>query len=159
MSYRVEIRDIAAQHAAVVRLTAETASIPEKLGQAFGAALQYLTGAGRTVTGPAIAYFEQVGEDHLDVRAGFRVDTPVEGDGQVIPFDLPAGRIATTTHLGSYDQLPEAYAAIIEGAAAQGEEIDPKSPMWEEYYSGPETPPEETRTVVCWPVKTRSERA
>jgi hypothetical protein len=24
--------------------------------------------------------------------------------------------------------------------------------MWEEYWSPPGTPPEQTRTVVCWPV-------
>ena len=68
------------------------------------------------------------------------------------PFQLPECEVATTVHLGPYDQLGQAYDALKEGAAAQGRKVEEAGIMWEEYWTGPEAPPEETRTVVFWPV-------
>jgi len=65
-----------------------------------------------------------------------------------MPFELPAGRVATTIHIGPYETLPEAYATLAEEAKALEEEINPSSPTWEEYLSGPETPPAQTQTVI-----------
>jgi effector-binding domain-containing protein len=153
MPYEVEIKDVAARHAAVVRFEAAGSEMGEKLGEAFGAVMQHVFQAGAQLPGPAFAYYEQLGNQRFDVRAGFIVTAPIDGNGTVLPFELPAVRVATTTHIGPYDKLSEAYTALAEQAKVRGEEMEITAPMWEEYLSEPDTPPEQTRTVVYWPVK------
>jgi len=153
MPYRVEIKEVTARPAAVVRFTAGVPEMGEKMGTAFGQVMQYLTQAGVQIAGPAIGYYEQLGNERFDVRSGFIVAAPIEGNGTVQPFELPAGKVATTVHVGPYETLPEAYAALAEQSKALGEEIEMGAPMWEEYLTGPETPPGQTQTVIYWPVK------
>lgn len=152
MPYDVEIKDLPAQPAAVVRFTAHVSEMGDHLGKAFGATMEYIQQSGATLAGPPFAYFEQLGDERFDVRAGFPVVSPIAGSGDVEAFELPGGRIATTLHTGSYQKLGEAYAALEAAAKDAGEHIDPKSPGWEEYLTGPETPPAQTQTVVYWPV-------
>ena len=153
MPYNVEIKQIESRPVAAVKFTAGVAEMASKFGAAFGQIMQYVTQSGAQIAGPAIGYYEQLGNERFNVTAGFVVAQPIEGDGQVVPFELPAGKIATTMHVGPYETLPEAYAALMEQAEAQGMEIDMTSPMWEEYLTGPDVPPEQTQTVICWPVK------
>ncbi len=152
MPYRVEIKEVAARPAAVVRFTAGVPEMGDKMGAAFGQVMQYVAQAGAQIAGPAIGYYEQLGDERFDVHAGFIVAAPIEGDGTVLPFELPAGKVATTMHVGPYETLPEAYAALAEQTKALGAEIEMGAPMWEEYLSGPETPPEQTQTLVYWPI-------
>jgi len=63
-----------------------------------------------------------------------------------------AGEVATTTHLGSYEKVSEAYDAIAAAVALQGLALD-ETTMWEEYWSPPGTPDEQTKTVVYCPLK------
>ncbi len=153
MPYKVEIKEVAAKTAAVVLFTAGVPEMGQKIGEAFAAVMQYVTETNAQIAGPAIGYYEQLGDERFDVRAGFILAAPIEGNGTVLPFELPAGRVATTTHVGPYETLPEAYAALAEQTEALGEAIEMGAPMWEEYLTGPEAPPEQTQTIVYWPVK------
>jgi effector-binding domain-containing protein len=56
----------------------------------------------------------------LDVEAGFRVATPVAGDGEVVAGMLPAGRYVVTTHRGHPDGLAAATAALLGWAEQRG---------------------------------------
>jgi effector-binding domain-containing protein len=54
------------------------------------------------------------------MEAGVPTAAPVAGDGEVIAGTLPAGRYATVTHIGPFDQLADATAALLDWAARQG---------------------------------------
>ena len=152
MDYKVELKDLERQDIAVVRFRARPEEVGEKVGEAFQAVVDYLAETGGHIKGPAIAVYDQAGDDAFEVAAGFPVLAPVQGDGHVVPSELPAVHAAVTEHIGGYDELPRAYEAI--GAwmrANRYTALDTK--MWEEYWSEPSSPPEETRTVVIWPVK------
>lgn len=150
--YDVEFAHETGRHLAVVRYDARPEDIGRKAGEAFGAVAGYLARIGVAVTGPAVTCYD-MGEDVFHVASGFVVEGPFEPGGGVEPFQLPEGEVATTTHIGPYDQLGKAYDAVRESARAQGRDVEDAGMMWEEYWSGPEAPPEETRTVVFWPVK------
>ena len=141
---------------AVVRYDARPEDIGRKAGEAFGAVAGYLARIGVAVTGPAVTCYD-MGDDVFHVASGFVVEGPFEPGEGVEPFQLPEGEVATTTHIGPYDQLGKAYDAVRESARAQGRDVEDAGMMWEEYWSGPEAPPEETRTVVFWPVKPASD--
>ena len=63
-------------------------------------------------------------EGHLELEAGVPVAATVEGDDQVRPGVLPAGRYATVTHLGHFSQLYDVTAALLDWATEQGLEWD-----------------------------------
>src|SRR2546423_14895036 len=56
----------------------------------------------------------------MDIEFGVQVIRPFEGEGEVICTETPAGEVAMTTHVGSYDQLAAAYDAIHAWRAATG---------------------------------------
>jgi effector-binding domain-containing protein len=136
---------------AVVHYEARREDIEAKAGGAFRKVAVHLARLGVPIAGPAVSVFE-ADENAFSVTSGFVVDTDVEpGDG-VEPFRLPEVEVATTTHVGPYEELDKAYDALGRGAAAHGRRVDDTGPMWEEYWSGPETPPAEMRTVVFRPL-------
>jgi effector-binding domain-containing protein len=153
MAYSVEFKELAPRPAAVVRFQAHVSEMGDHLGKAFGAAMQYIQATGSGSAGPPFAYFEQLGTERFDVRAGFPVQSPVSAEGDVEPFELPGGLTATTLHVGSYSKLSEAYAAIEEAAKDAGYTIDTGGPSWEEYLSEQNVSPEQTQTVVYMPVR------
>jgi AraC family transcriptional regulator len=65
-----------------------------------------------------------------------------------------AGEVACTTHIGPYEGLPQAYEAI-EAWMKQRRREAAGLTIWEEYLTGPETQPEQTRTDIYWPLKPR----
>jgi effector-binding domain-containing protein len=56
----------------------------------------------------------------LEIDVGVPVAAAIEGDGQVIPRMLPAGRYAELTHVGPPGELAEATGALLDWAAGQG---------------------------------------
>jgi effector-binding domain-containing protein len=59
------------------------------------------------------------------------VAAPFEAAGAVRYANLPAGRVATTTHWGDYGRLGEAHAAVIAWCRAHGHAL--AGPRWEVY--------------------------
>jgi effector-binding domain-containing protein len=150
MAYQIEMKKQLRRDVAVVKFSAKAPEIAQRIGAAFGAVHAYLSRTGVPMQGPAVARYTP-GPERFDVAAGFIVPSPIQGDGNVVPAELPECEAAVTTHIGPYSELPSAYSAIQPWFEANGRE--PAEFMWEEYWSGPETPPEQTRTVVVWPVK------
>lgn len=150
MGYQIELRSLPRRDLAVVAFRASMAEIGQKIGPAFGLVHQYLAAAGIPVQGPAVAVYQPSGNGFA-VSAGFVVPTAIPGDGKVIPAELPACQAAVTTHLGSYGDLPAAYAAV--RAWMDETDHEPGDVMWEEYWSNAAAPAATTRTDVFWPVK------
>ncbi|MGR2752853.1 GyrI-like domain-containing protein [Agromyces arachidis] len=153
MSYDVRIITVPERHLAAVRTTTAFAGIPAFMGDAFGRVAEHLGRARMPVDGPAAAKYTGMdpAADRVEVSAGFVVARPIEGDGTVVPDVLPAGEVATAEHLGAYARVSEAYDAIAAAMALHGRELD-ESAMWEEYWSPPGTPDDQTRTVVFCPL-------
>jgi effector-binding domain-containing protein len=67
----------------------------------------------------------------MDIDFGVQVIRPFEGEGEVICTETPAGEVAMTTHVGSYDKLGAAHGAIHSWRAATGRAFGGYS--WEIY--------------------------
>jgi effector-binding domain-containing protein len=151
MSHKIEIKHVPAMHTAQTHFRARPEEMAAQFGTSFGKVAEYLTQAGVPFDGPAFARYVSHDDEGFEVDAGFVVPAAVAGKGEVSGGELPATEAAVTTHMGTYDSLTEAYTAIETWAKEHGRELD--EPMWEFYFSGPETPPAETRTDVVWPLK------
>ena len=67
----------------------------------------------------------------MDIDFGVQVVRPFESEGEIICTETPAGEVAMTTHVGSYDKLAGAYDAIHSWRAATGRAFGAYS--WEIY--------------------------
>jgi effector-binding domain-containing protein len=150
MTYEITRLEEPARHLAVTRFVARPDEIGGHIGGAFGTVAAHLGRLGITPVGAAVACY-RMGGPAFEVRAGFEVDEPVEPQGSIEPWVLPAGDALTTVHVGPYEELTKAYEALEARARELGVTLDPAT-MWEEYMSGPEVPPEQMRTVIHWPL-------
>jgi effector-binding domain-containing protein len=155
MTYQVEVIAVPARTLAVSRFHVVEGDLPaigERMGAAFERVMTALRAARVTVAGPPVAQYERTG-DGFDIAAGFPIGAPVDlAADDLTCLEAPAVEVAHTTHCGPYEELPRAYDALHEHAAEVGRALDDRAPMWEEYLTGPETPPEATRTEVYWPL-------
>ncbi|RXZ39659.1 GyrI-like domain-containing protein [Agromyces binzhouensis] len=153
MGHDVRIAQVPRRDLAVVRARTTFAEIPAFMPTAFERVAAVLGSRGLLGDGPAVGYYTGMdpATGSVTVSAGFVVDSPITAEGDVVPDELPAVEVATTTHLGPYDRVSEAYDAIAAAMALHGRELD-ESTMWEEYWSPPGTPDDEIRTVVSCPL-------
>jgi effector-binding domain-containing protein len=147
----IETRPVAEVPTAVMKATLDVAEIAAWLATAYGTVAAYLGRHGVGPAGPPFARFEIVGEGRFDVEAGFPATTPVGGEGDVEPSSLPAGPAAVTLHVGPYDEVAPAYAALEAWMREHGGE--PAGAPWEVYLSGPDVDPAEIRTEIVWPYR------
>ena len=119
-----------------------------------------LADLGGTPAGPAYGRYHEFGPQQADVEIGIPVTGPVANlrpvaeceSGEIGNSELPGGRAAVTTHLGSYDGLAATYDRLREWIRGQG--LDDAPGPWESYIKDPSEveDPAELRTEVVWPL-------
>jgi effector-binding domain-containing protein len=149
LTYEIETRTVDEVQTAAIFDTVAVVDMPAFFGPAFGEVAAYLSKWGAGPAGMPYARYHQLREGWFEVEAGFPAITPVAGEGRVEPSQLPACTVATTTHVGSYEDLGKAYEALYAWIAEHGGE--PASDPWEVYLTGPGEP--ETRTQVFAPYR------
>lgn len=134
---------------AVVRAEAvPMATIGEFFDAAFGRAFPVLFAEGVTPVAAAFALYTRVSggaEAEADLEIGFPLAEPLtrphdresdDADGlRVVASELPAGEIAVTSYLGSYDGLGEAWGRFMGEIGSMGRA--PGIPFWEVYVTDP----------------------
>ena len=151
--------DRSAQPTAVVRATVRLADLPAFFGRALGSVWQALEAQGLTPAGKPFAYYLGMPTETVEVEAGFPVAGRLEPTGDVVPSELPGGKIATVLHVGPYEALSATYDRLTAWARERG--LQTADAMWEVYYSDPEKEPDAStwRTGVYWPVTEVAEPA
>jgi effector-binding domain-containing protein len=150
MEYQISVAQQPAQNALVIEHSLGREAVPQFLNTAFLEVAEILAEHGIQPSGPPFARY-RVDGDTFHVTAGIPVPVGVTGSGRVQPAELPGGDVASTVHVGSYEDLPAAFHAVMEWLPGAGYAItgDP----WESYLDGPDVP--QPRTQVNFPV-TRS---
>ena len=154
MTHHVEIVKTPAITVAVIRFRVRSADLPtigEQMGRAFGTVVEELGKANIPPRGPAVASYAPAA-DGYEVAAGFPVSSSFTPPPGLARLDLGAVEAAHTTHIGPYSELSAAYDDLHAQARAADRTVDADGPMWEEYWSEPGTPDDETRTEIYWPL-------
>ena len=138
--------------AAVVHHTMATSELPSFFDRAFGAVAAAAAAQGVELVGEPFAFYPGAPTDVIEVAAGFRVSTTFQPAGEVVPMDLPGGRVVIAVHVGPYDTMDKTYKAIHTWMATR--RLTPAGHMWEIYLSDPGTEPDPSawRTQIVWPV-------
>ena len=146
------VETVQAQHAAVVRAEVPMSELTSVFDRGFHETARAAGEQGVAITGPPFGFYPRMPSDTVEVLVGFPVAAPVTADGDVEPFELPAGRAVTGMHVGSYDDLEQTYAELTEWAAAEG--LTLADHMWESYLSDPDAEPDPAgwQTRLTWPL-------
>ena len=116
MSYQIQLEDFAPCHTAVIRDHVKPAELARFIPAACGEVWKFARSAGLPKPGRHIALYLNDGL----VEVGAEISEPFTGKDRVLCSQLPTGRVATTVHLGPYNQLGNAHAAIRDWCAAHG---------------------------------------
>jgi hypothetical protein len=71
MGYQFEVTDEMEKPMLSIRTRTSVANLPQALGRAYGAVMQYLGEIGETTEGPAFAEYYNLDMEDLDVEMGF----------------------------------------------------------------------------------------
>ena len=128
MEYQVRIEQVDPTMTAVVRRRAGQHELATVVPQACGEVWAFFRASQLPHPGRNLAVYL---DGEINLECGVEVFQPFSGDGQVVCSSTPAGMVATTTHLGPYNRLGEAHAAILKWCSDRGHAL--AGPNWEVY--------------------------
>ncbi len=139
------------QLTAVADATLSAAEIGPWLAHTYGTIAGDLTAKNIVPAGPPFARYHRLADDKFGVEAGFPVAAEVTATTRVRPSRLPGGEVATTVHIGPYDEMAPAYDALVSWISREGG--TPLGDPWETYLDEPDRDPATWRTVIVQPYR------
>jgi AraC family transcriptional regulator len=147
------VRTLPAQPALIIRSRIPRSAIAATIGESLGRIVPHALGSGATLAGQPFARYPEFGIGMITIEVGMPLASAVDGKGEIESFQLPAGRAAVAVHGGSYEQLPDTYAALEQWMAGQG--LAAASAPWEVYVTDPadHADPADWRTEIFQPLR------
>ncbi len=142
--YQIEVAQLAAQPALVVKGKVAVQDAGEAIGANLGAVGAYLEAEKLAPVGAPFTRTHGFADGVLEFECGFPLAAGARGRGRVIATELPAGKAATTVHVGSQETSEEAYKALHGWMEANGK--TPAGAPWE-VYTG------EDRMQIYFPIR------
>ena len=152
MDYKFEVNETAAQPVLSIRKRTSVGDLPQLLGYAFSAIIEYLNEIGeQPVDAPFAAYYNMDMED-LDIEAGFPVSKQLAGRDDINLSEIPAGKQVSCSYKGPYLEMGAVYEAM--QAWMEANAYIPTGTVYEFYYNSPlEVPESELLTKIVFLVK------
>jgi effector-binding domain-containing protein len=127
MHPRVVERVVRAVPTAVIAETTTWAEYPQVWRRLLDEVWSVVRTDARIAPGRNVMLYK---DDTPSVEVGVEVDAPFEQIGRVVCSSLPAGRVAVTTHRGSFD-VAHAHASVVAACDEWG--LERLGPRWEIY--------------------------
>ena len=153
MPYEVHVEEVNPQNVAAVRIRTNLSKISSDIGAGFGTLMQGLHRGGAVPSGAPLAVYHDVIDQETDgdIEVCVPVGSPLSGGSDVYTRELEGGRVATTMHLGPYEEISAAYQTLTSWIAENGHEI--AGPPREIYLNDPQqVAPAELQTRIEYPI-------
>ena len=152
MAHEVKVAERTATLVLSKRLPVHLPEIGAALGAAFGEVYGYLGVRGAAPEGPPFAIYHSmpVPGEPLDMEICAPVPRVTDAPPGWASHTLPGGAFATLIHVGPYDSVGISYEAISAWIAAH--DLIVARPPREVYLSPADTPPDQIRTIIEFPV-------
>lgn len=152
MNYKFELTEQPAQPILSMRTRTTVGNLPQELGKAYGAIIQYLNEIGEQPLEAAFAAYYNMDMENLDVEMGFPVSKPLVGKGEIKSSEIPAGKQVSFMYKGPYYQIEPVYNAMAQWINENG--YTPTGVAYEFYYNSPmDVPESELLTKIVFPLK------
>lgn len=145
----VSIVERPAQSALILDIEGPVSEMPKLMGEAFGRTIAAIEASGATPAGPPFARYLGFGQT-VKAEVGFPFQGPVAPTPPLRIVELPGGRLVTTTHVGPYESIGEAWDRATSWMTESG--LEASGPPWECYLTGPQEPGPPV-TEILWPVR------
>lgn len=142
MAYQVEIVEIPSTILAVVRQQTTWQALGNTIMASLNTVYDFLKTSAVPQQGHNVVVYL---DDVPTIEVGVQVAAVFQSTGTVYCSTTPAGLAATTTHFGSYQQLPEAHTAIHGWGQEHGRAL--VRPCWEVYGDWRDDPTKVQTTV------------
>jgi effector-binding domain-containing protein len=152
MDYRIAHHLVEPQAIVAIRDRRKQHELPGFLKAAFPQLFGRLRLLGVSPAGPPFVIYHEFGPDGVDAEVCVPVAHPVSATGRIQSRVLPSMTVARTLHVGRYEELGIAYAAVSDWVGSHGYEA--AGPMRERYLNGPgdNVAPSEYRTEIEVPI-------
>lgn len=139
---------------ACITITTPMTGIAGAIGDGFGRLSALFARAGTEMAGMPMCHYVEYDAISTTFQLGFPCRPDEVGALRAAGLSIaetPSGDIMKAVHMGPYDSVATTYDAM--AAAMKAEGLVGARDMWEVYCSPPETPPEQIRTEILWPVR------
>ncbi len=152
MDSKCELKYQDTQPVLSIRTRSSVQNLPQVLGESYKRIMQYLGDLGEQATGaPFVAYYN-LDMQNLDIEIGFPVAKKLPNKDNIEESEIPSGKFASYLHIGSYTEIEPAYNELTQWIQQNG--YEPTGVAYEFYLNDPgETPPEELKTQIMFPLK------
>ena len=155
MNYSISKTRLEPQTVLVVRRSIKRSEIAATIAEVLNKVFLASQKNGVALAGPPFMRCLNAGPGLMTVEPGMKVAGPaanVDLGREVLWETLPGGEAATTVHMGKYEDLPEAYAALEQWMQTEGLKIG--GAPWEVYVTDPgDYPdPKDWKTEIFWPL-------
>ena len=128
MSHIVRVEESPGRPLAIVRRRASQGELKAVVPAACGDVWNRVKAHGVDGPGRLVAIYL---DGAINIEVGVEVSEAFAGFEDLPRSATPAGRVATVTHVGGYDRLGDAHAAIREFCTTRGHQLG--GPDWEIY--------------------------
>jgi AraC family transcriptional regulator len=152
MAYSITKTKLAPQPVLVIRRRIKPADVAKTLASALGQIFMHAQQKGFAIAGQPFTRYIEWGPGIWTIEAGLPIASPGASAGEIKADTLPGGPAATTIHMGSYDGLSAAHAALQQWVEEQ--KLTPAGAPWEVYTIDPADypDPKDWRTDLFWPL-------
>jgi effector-binding domain-containing protein len=146
---KFELIETAEQPVISVKRVTSVNLLPQEIGTAYHAIMDYLTELGeQPVDAPFTAYYN-MDMENLNVEMGFPVGKKIAGKGEIISNVIPAGKKVSCLYKGPYKDMGPTYEAMTKWIDDNG--YKPTGVVYEYYFNPPmEVPESELLTKIVF---------
>ncbi len=135
----------------VVRTRCNVKELPHIVGPAYQKIAQYLGSQQLFPSGPPYVGYHNEDLTDLEIEIGFPIEHSLQGEGEFESSVIPAGRYASTVHVGPYSEFARAYNLLTSWTEAQSLQVS--GSCYEIYLNDPaDTAQAELQTIILFPL-------
>ena len=152
MPVSVSRRNLDPRPALVIRRKVATADVARTLGEILPRVYEHAQQRGLPFAGPPFTRYLAFGPGLMTIEGGLPLAVAAPGEGEIEAVTLPGGPAAVAIHRGSYETLPETYAAIERWVEEQ--KLAAGGAPWESYLTDPadKPDPKDWETELVYPL-------
>ena len=153
---KIEVKQIDAQKAVVIKLKVTAATIVQQMGEAYGKLFSYLgTNSIQPAGSPFSVYYEFNPQGDIVFEAGIPISAAVKGSEEIIYKEFAAMKVVSTLYIGPYEKEAPIYDMLHK--YLKDNNLDSTGTPWEVYLTNPaqETDPSKYQTLIYFPLKSK----
>lgn len=151
---KIDVKDMQAQKALVIKADMPTAEIGQKMGEIYEFLFNYTVQNQITPVGPPFAvYLSFDPEGNTVFEAGVPIAEEASGSGEVEYREYPATKAVSMLYTGPYEEMAPTYEKIMKYISENN--LKSKGMCWEIYLTDPneEPDPAKYQTIISFPIE------